>query len=139
MTYQLVSERKAKYEVRIVNPEDAWGILKRYARAKQEQFIVLLLNNANMVTNVVIASIGTVNRTIAHPRDIFRPALINNASNIILAHNHPSGELKPSDEDREVTDRLVKSGDLLGVPVLDHLIFSKTGYTSLKEQGHRFS
>ena len=80
-----------------------------------------------------IVAIGIVNRSLVHPREVFRRAITDNAAAIIVAHNHPSGSLEPSDEDHEVTRRLVEAGQLLGISVLDHLVISREGYFSFLE------
>jgi DNA repair protein RadC len=136
MTYQIVSERRLKREVTIVNPAEAYELVKRYAGAKQEQFILLTLNGSHSVISVSIVSIGIVNKAIVHPREVFRKAIIDNAAAIIVCHNHPSGSVKPSDEDREATGMLSEAGKIIGIQLIDHIIFSKTGYTSLKSEGN---
>jgi DNA repair protein RadC len=78
-------------------------------------------------------SVGTVSRTLVHPREVFADAIASRASAVIVAHNHPSGNLNPSQEDLEITVRLKKAGDLLGIRLLDHLVFSEEGYVSLLE------
>lgn len=91
MTYEIVSERKGKRGVRVRQPSDVLQVLDRYRDAPQEQFIVVTLNGAHEVLSVRIASIGLVNRTLVHPREIFREAIRDNAVAVIVAHNHPSG------------------------------------------------
>jgi DNA repair protein RadC len=133
MTYQIVSERKAA-EYKISHPGDAYDVIQRYAKKKQEHFLVVSLNGAHKVISVKIITIGILNRTIVHPREVFRLAISENAAAIVIAHNHPSGELIPSQEDREITQRLVSAGCIIGITVLDHLIISPKGYYSFLEQ-----
>jgi len=116
-------------------PENAYNLFKKHAGDDVEHFMIAVLNGAHEVVDVLVVTKGLVNRTIVHPREIFRPALMLNACAIILSHNHPSGNLEPSPEDLEITQRLVDAGGILGVPVLDHVIISKNGYRSLVETG----
>ena len=99
----------------------------------QEHFLAISLNGAQEVLSINVCSIGLVNRTIVHPREVFSEALAQRATAIIVAHNHPSGVLEPSAEDREVTRRLKKAGDILGMPIIDHLVFSEEGFISMLE------
>ena len=133
MTYMLVSERKAQQEITISTPADAYTALTRYHRKRKENFLVLTLNGAHEVQSIRIVSIGTVNRSIVHPREVFIEAIKDNAAAIIVAHNHPSGNFEPSPEDGDVTRRLKEAGDLLGIPLLDHIVFSHRGYYSYLE------
>lgn len=135
MTYEIVSERKVRYPIRITAPGVAYGALKRYARGKQEQFIAMTLNGAHEVISVSIVSIGLLNRTIVHPREVFHRAIKDSAAAVIVAHNHPSGQLEPSDEDRSMTRRLIEAGEIIGIPILDHIIFTRNGYVSFKDLG----
>ncbi len=102
---------------------------------KQEHFITLMLDTKNQVISKETISIGTLNSSIVHPREVFKPAIKKSVSAIILAHNHPSGDPTPSREDIEVTKRLVKAGELLGIDVLDHIIIGDSKYISFKEEG----
>lgn len=102
--------------------------------SKKEHFVVFFLDTQNQVIRKELVSIGTLNASIIHPREVFEPAIKFLASHIIVAHNHPSGSLEPSDEDLSVTKRLKEAGQLLGIQLLDHVIVTATGYSSLKEQ-----
>ena len=135
MTYQIVSERKFKHIAKISSPIEVYTLVKRYAAEKKEHFILLTLNGAHNVISVCIVSIGLVNKTIVHPREVFCRAISDMATAIIVCHNHPSGALIPSDEDRQITERLFAAGELIGIPLIDHIVFSTTGFTSMKEQG----
>lgn len=132
MTYELVSERKVRYPTKIGDPGEAYDVLKRYAKSKQEQFIVLTLSGAHEVISIKLVSIGILNRTLVHPREVFKKAITDSAAAIILAHNHPSGQLEASDEDRQITKRLRDAGEIIGIPVLDHIIFTNKSFISLK-------
>ena len=100
---------------------------------KEERFIVVFLDARHRVTGSQIVSIGSLNASIVHPREVFRVAILHGAAAIILGHNHPSGDPTPSSDDMELTRRLVKSGELLGIKVLDHIIIGDTSI-SLKEK-----
>lgn len=102
---------------------------------EQEHFIVLCLNIKNEIIARKTISIGTLDQALVHPRDVFRFAIKNNAARIIAVHNHPSGNPEPSENDKTVTKRLIRSGDILGVEVLDHIIVGNDSYVSLRERG----
>ena len=121
---------------RIRMPADVLPIVDRFASRNQECFIALSLNGAHEVIASRIVTVGLVNRTVVHPREVFADSITDRAAAIMLAHNHPSGSLEPSTEDQEVTTRMVRAGELIGIPVLDHVIFSESGYYSFLEHGH---
>ena len=102
---------------------------------EQEHFIVLCLNTKNEIIARKTISIGTLDQAIVHPRDVFRFAIKSNAARIIAVHNHPSGNPEPSENDKTVTKRLIRSGDILGIEVLDHIIVGNDSYVSLRERG----
>lgn len=102
---------------------------------EQEHFIVLCLNTKNEIIARKTISIGTLDQAIVHPRDVYRFAIKNNAARIIAVHNHPSGNPEPSENDKTVTKRLIRSGDILGVEILDHIIVGNDNYVSLRERG----
>jgi DNA repair protein RadC len=135
MTYQIVSERKVKHQAKIKSSLEVYELVKRYAAFQQEYFILLTLNGSHNVISISIVSIGLVNRTIVHPREVFCRAISDRASAIVICHNHPSGAVTPSDEDKQITERICKAGELIGIPLLDHVIFSKTGFTSMRKEG----
>jgi DNA repair protein RadC len=120
---------------RIKHPSDTYTLIRHYADRRQEKFLSLSLNGAHEVLAVRIVTIGLVNRTIVHPREVYADPLLDRASAVIVAHNHPSGQLCPSPEDNEITFRLKAAGDLLGIHFLDHLIFSESAYFSYRQQG----
>jgi DNA repair protein RadC len=129
-----IGERKSA-PIYISCPSDSYLALKRFYHKRQEHFLIFTLNGSHGVIALRIISIGLVNRTIVHPREIFIHAIKDNAVAIILAHNHPSGNTDPSPEDKEITNRLIKAADILGIRILDHIIFCKTGFYSFKEHG----
>jgi len=101
---------------------------------KQEKFVVLMLNSKNWVIGEKVISQGTLDFSTAHPRDIFKAAIKNSASRIILVHNHPSGDPAPSDSDRQLTERLIEAGELLGITVSDHVIIGNGEWWSWREE-----
>jgi DNA repair protein RadC len=117
----------------INSARDAVDQLQELRAAKKENFIALYLNARNQLIHKEIISIGTLNASLVHPREVFEPALRILASQIIVAHNHPSGDLSPSEEDVKITKRLTAAGELLGIEVLDHLIVVENNFSSLKE------
>ena len=120
----------------IRSPEDAAEYLMEDLRYQQsEHFVCLFLNTKNQVIAQETLSIGSLNASIVHPREVFRAAIKRSSASIICAHNHPSGDPSPSPEDMQVTERLVKAGELIGIEVLDHVIIGDKRYVSLKEQG----
>jgi len=135
MTYQIISERRLKKDVKIIQPDEVYQLVKRYAKAKQEQLILLTLNGAHKVISISIISIGLVNKTVVHPREVFCKAISDMAAGIIICHNHPSGEIIPSEEDKEVTRTVYSAGKIIGIPLIDHIVFSRNGYISQREEG----
>lgn len=136
MTYQIVSERRSP-GYRVSSPADAYKAFSRYAKARTERFLVATLNGAHEIIRVHIVSIGLVNRTVVHPREVFFPAIKDYAVGIIVCHNHPSGHLEPSPEDIEITRRLRESGEILGIALLDHLVIGPQAgsFLSFTERG----
>ena len=137
---ELVKEESHKYEVetRISCPKDIYEILTKVCRIQcnaEEVFILITLNTKNIVTGYFEVHRGTINTSLVHPREVFKRALLNNASNIMVAHNHPSGDPNPSKEDIQITERLKEAGNLLGINLLDHIIVGEDKYISLKEKG----
>jgi DNA repair protein RadC len=131
MTYDIISKRKT---LMIRHPDVLFQFLKRYTKSRQEHFFVITLNNSTEIIGIHISTIGLVNKTIIHPREVFIHAITDNAVSIIIAHNHSSSNLKPSDEDIEITKRLNDAGVLLGINVIDHLIINKYGYYSFRKE-----
>lgn len=120
---------------RIGGPRQVWELLRSRAGRDQEHLFLITLNGANEVIRIHTVSVGLVNRTVVHPREVFRRAVLDNACSVVVAHNHPSGNLEPSLEDLEVTRRLLEAGLLMGIPLLDHLIIGPEGFVSLHEEG----
>ena len=121
---------------RISDPSDVRGLLQRQlAFQDREIFCIVILDARNQVLGVNTVSIGSVSASIVHPRECFRPAILMGASSIILSHCHPSGDPSPSKDDLELTRRLHKAGEILGIEVLDHIIIADSQFLSLKEKG----
>lgn len=118
----------------LLKPKDVWDQCKDIRESKKEHFVVFYLDTQNQEIKREIISVGTLNASLIHPREVFEPAVKHLCSHIIVAHNHPSGSLEPSEEDISVTKRLGHSGKVLGIDILDHVIVTKTGYMSFKEK-----
>ena len=116
-------------------PADTIPFLAGIKDEKKENFFCLYLNARNQVIHSEIISVGSLSASIVHPREVFSVALNHLAASIILAHNHPSSSVEPSKDDVELTRRLVKAGEIMGVEILDHIIISSTDFLSLKEKG----
>ena len=125
--------RKMGVGATISSPGDIYREVRHYASRHQEQFIVLVLNGAHEVLNIFVATVGLVNKTLVHPREVFSDAIARRATAIAIAHNHPSGNLDPSEDDINVTRRIKAAGEILGIKVLDHLVFTDKGYYSFLE------
>lgn len=136
VSLRLVKECSVLYQNRrIASPEDAVGILKDFIEdCDREQFIVITVNTKNEPTSISTVSLGTLNTSLVHPREVFKVALLANGASIILAHNHPSGDPTPSREDLEITKKLVEIGQLMGIEVLDHIIIGADRFISLKQK-----
>lgn len=120
---------------RIRRPGDIYSLIRHHADRRQERFLCISLNGAHEVLAVRIVTIGLVNRTIVHPREVFADPILDRASAVAVAHNHPSGNMEPSEEDKEITMRLKTAADILGLNFLDHLIFSEACYFSFRQEG----
>ena len=119
----------------ISKPSDLIPCVNHYAMQEQEHFICVTLNGAHEIIKIRTVSVGTINKTMVHPREVFTGAIKDMASAVILCHNHPSGNCIPSSDDIETTHRMVEAGQCLGIHVLDHLILTTRGFFSIKEEG----
>ncbi|MDD5738980.1 MAG: DNA repair protein RadC [Candidatus Pacebacteria bacterium] len=135
--FQAISERYAKEKIipnkRLDSPQLLFEYLKeRIGKEKKEHFTVLCFDVRN---NLIVdeVSVGTLSASLVHPREVFKKAILNNSSHVVVAHNHPSGDSKPSDDDIVTTKRLVEAGKILGITVTDHLIITKDKFSSLIE------
>ena len=136
VSIKLVKESSFLYQtLTISSPKDAYEMIKDQLQdLDREQFIIACLNTKNEPTNISVVSVGTLNKAIVHPREVFKTAILSNAASIMAFHNHPSGDTTPSDQDIQLTHRLVEAGELLGIKLLDHLIIGDGSFTSLKEK-----
>jgi len=122
----------------ISTPEDIVPFVRHYAMCQQEHFLAVTLNGGHDIIQIHVVSVGTVNRTMIHPRDVFGEAIRENAAAVILCHNHPSGRCDPSKEDIETTNELLDAARILGIPILDHIIIDCENYFSFMEHGLLF-
>ncbi|GHV95161.1 DNA repair protein RadC [Spirochaetia bacterium] len=121
--------------IRIKLPSDIFALVRHYANRKQERFISISLNGAHEVLEIRVVTIGLLNRTIVHPREVFADLIQDRAAAFCVAHNHPSGQLQSSSEDEGITRRLQSAADILGLHFLDHIIFSETSWWSFRQNG----
>ena len=136
----LVKEKVGRYELprETKSPEEAYNAIKTITNVQeesQEVFGILILNAKNKIVAVHEVSRGILNRSLVHPREVFKPAVLHNAAAIICFHNHPSGDPEPSRDDIEITKRLVEAGKIMAIGILDHIIVGDGRYVSLKEMG----
>ena len=130
------ARRRIKPEgIKITTPADVLPLIRHFSDRKQEHFLSITINGANEVLNVRVVSIGLVDRTPVHPREVFADAVADRASGIIVAHNHPAGSLEPSSSDVDTTRQLKQAGEIMGIQLLDHIIFNRSGYFSFLESG----
>lgn len=129
-----IHSEKQKQTIQITVPKDIAVYMKNMEHLEQEEFRIIMLNTKNKIIGQQMISRGTVNATLVSPREIFNPAIKAMATNIILVHNHPSGD-PPSKEDISVTNTMMKGGNIVGIKGLDHVIIGKNEYCSMKETG----
>ena len=130
------ARRRIKPEgAKIETPADLLPHVRHYADRKQEHFLCASINGANEILNIRVVSIGLIDRTPVHPREVFADALSDRASAVIVAHNHTTGSLEPSVSDVEVTKQLKAAGLVVGIALLDHIIFNRSAYFSFLESG----
>ncbi len=128
------ARRRIRLEgLKIQTPADVLPLVRHYADRKREHFICVSLNGANEVVTHRVVTIGLVDQTQVHPREVFADPIADRASAVVLAHNHPSGDTSPSESDVELTRRLRDAGEILGIPVLDHIVFGPKGHFSFLE------
>lgn len=138
VSIKMIKENSVLYANRkIEKPEDCYVLMKRLLDSSdREMLVVCCLNTKNEPTNISVVSIGSLNTSIVHPREVFKTAVISNSASIIIGHNHPSGDTVPSKEDINITERIKEAGNILGIKLLDHLILGDDKYLSLKEKGY---
>lgn len=130
---ELGRRRNNHKNVLVKKPKDVIPFIQNYSMQNQEHFLCITLNGGHEILQIRVVSVGTINQTIVHPREVFSEALIENAAAIIVAHNHPSGNCEPSDQDIKTTRTLAECSEFLGISLLDHIIFSRTSYYSFLE------
>ena len=128
---RLLKDKKAEIYLK---PKEIWEELKDLRDHKKEHFVIFYLDSRNQEIKREIISVGSLNANLVHPREVFEPAVRHLAAQVILAHNHPSGDPEPSEDDLEITKRLTESGKILGIEVIDHIIVVKNGFLSFKEK-----
>ncbi len=121
---RLQSERNPE----IFSAEDVWKLCVDIRNSKKEHFVAFYVDTQSRLIEKQIISIGTLDSSLVHPREVFEPAISLHAASVIIAHNHPSGNLEPSMEDVEITKRLIHAGKILGIPILEHVIMTGSGY-----------
>jgi len=129
-TFEFSRRRIRPKGLKITHPVDVLPLIRHYGDRQQEHFITVSLNGANEVLSVRVVTIGLVNKSQVHPREVFADLITERAAGVIVAHNHPSGDLNPSLEDRAITSRLKDAAAILGIPLMDHLIFHAKTYYS---------
>jgi len=133
--FELARRHLLKETVKITGARDALPLLSDIAGKQQEYFVCISLNGAHEVIEKRIVTVGLLDKSQVHPREVFADVLTDRAAAVILAHNHPSGELKPSNSDLKIHEQLTEAGRILGIRILDHVIVSKKGYYSFQEAG----
>jgi DNA repair protein RadC len=120
----------------VYTPEGVYKVLQQYLQdTDREQFVVLFLDSRSAVIGINTVSIGTLTESLVHSREVFKGAILANAASIIVAHNHPSGEARPSEADIAVTSKLKEAGRILGIPVEDHVIIGEKSFSSFRQEG----
>ena len=132
---ELGKRRTCHLGAHIKSPGDVIPFVNHYAMNGKEHFLAVTLNGGHNIIQIHVVSIGTTNSAVAHPREVFSEAIRENASAIILCHNHPSGQVEPSQEDIECTKKLLEASEIIGIPVLDHIIIDCNSYFSFLENG----
>ena len=135
VSIKMVREGSTKYENRkIETPFDAYVLLKNFLEdSDREKLLVVCLDTKNQPINICTVSVGTLNSSLVHPREMFKTAILSNSNQIMLAHNHPSGISAPSNEDKAMTNRIKDAGVILGIELIDHIIIGSNEYFSFKE------
>ena len=128
---RLNSEQKPE----ILTPEDVWKLCADIRNSKKEHFVAFYLDTQSKLIERQIISIGTLNASLVHPREVFEPAVALHAASVIVAHNHPSGAPDPSADDIAITKRLIAAGKILGIELIDHVIVTADSFLSFKDRG----
>jgi len=134
-SFELARRYIIKETIKISKAQDVLPLLSDIADKQQEYFVGISLNGANEVIEKRIVTVGLLNKCQVHPREVFADVITDRAASVILAHNHPSGELKPSDCDLKIHEQFMQAGKILGISVLDHIIVTRKGYYSFQDEG----
>lgn len=138
VSIQMIKEKNVYYENNMIrSPKDSAVIMREFiGGADREQLIVACLDMKNKVTNISVVSMGSLNASVVHPREVFKTAILSNSASIIVGHNHPSGDTAPSPQDIAVTNKLIEAGRILDIQVLDHIIIGDDDkFFSLNQNG----
>ncbi len=130
---ELGKRRTCHLGAHISSPSDVIPFVNHYAMSGKEQFLAVTLNGGHNIIQIHVVSIGTTNSTVVHPREVFYEAIKENATAVIVCHNHPSGDVEPSEEDIDCTKKLLEASEIIGIPILDHIIIACNGYYSFME------
>ncbi len=133
--FELARRHIAKEAIRISEAKDVLPLISDFANKQQEYFVCISLNGANEIIKKRIVTVGLLDKSQVHPREVFADVITDRAASVIFAHNHPSGELKPSNSYLKIHEQLTDAAKILGIKVLDHIIVSKKGYYSFQEEG----
>jgi DNA repair protein RadC len=115
-------------------PDEVYAATREYALERREHFLTVLLNARNRLIRKELVSIGTLNASLVHPREVFRSAILESAASLILVHNHPSDDPQPSADDLDITTRIQRAGEILGIELLDHVIVCRSGFLSFRQE-----
>ena len=132
--FELGKRLNSENKIEILSAKDVWKLCGDINDSKKENFLAFYLDTQNHLIERQIISVGTLNTSLVHPREVFEPAIALHSASIIIAHNHPSGDLDPSVEDRKITEKLIESGKILGIEIIDHIILSRAGYLSFQQK-----
>lgn len=133
---EIARRLEEKEKIEILSAKDVWQQCADFRGSKKEHFVAFYLDTQNRLIERQIISVGTLDSALVHPREVFEPALRLSAASVIVAHNHPSGNLEPSDEDMAITNRLKSASAVLGVLVLDHIIVCTASHFGMQEKGY---
>ena len=137
--FELGKREELEPELKNFNIKDPESVVKAIRASikdkAKEHFKLILLNPRNKIIGISTISIGTLNASLVHPREVFKDAIMHTAASVVLAHNHPSGDPEPSEDDLTITKRLIEAGKILGIEVLDHIVIGKERFKSFKEEG----
>ena len=137
--FELGKRKELEPELGNIDIKDPEAVVKAISASikdkAKEHFKLILLNPRNKIIGISTISIGTLNASLVHPREVFKDAIMHSAASVVLAHNHPSGDPEPSEDDIKITKKLVESGKILGIEVLDHIIITKNGFKSFGSEG----